>query len=127
MTQLLRSWVESANAPDTDFPLNNLPYGAFHVSGSDLHAGVAIGDRILDVTALEQAGLLDLPETGVFARGTWNDFMELGADVWDSFRDFLLKALALGSAHRVDLEPHLVPMAKATLEMPFTVTEFTDF
>ena len=127
MTQLLRSWVESANSTDTDFPLNNLPYGAFHVAGRDLHAGVAIGDQILDVTALEQAGLLDLPETGVFARGTWNDFMELGADVWTSFRAHLTAALSEGAAQQSDLENHLVAMAGATLEMPFTVTEFTDF
>ncbi|KQI72988.1 fumarylacetoacetase [Loktanella sp. 5RATIMAR09] len=127
MTQLLRSWVASANAADTDFPLNNLPYGAFHVAGSDLHAGVAIGDQILDVTALEKAGLLELPQTGVFARGTWNDFMALGPDVWASLRTHLTTALAEGSVQQSDLEPHLVAMADATLEMPFTVTEFTDF
>lgn len=127
MTQLLRSWVESANTPETDFPLNNLPYGAFRLGGGALHAGVAIGDRILDVTALEQAGLLDLPENGVFARGTWNDFMALGADVWARFRDHLTTALSEGAAQRSDLEAHLVAMADATLEMPFSVTEFTDF
>ncbi|MGB0854789.1 MAG: fumarylacetoacetase [Pikeienuella sp.] len=127
MKNLLRSWVDSANAPACDFPLNNLPYGAFRVAGSDLHAGVAIGDRILDVTALEQAGLLDLPQAGVFARGTWNDFMGLGADVWRAFRAHLTAALAEGAAARSDLEGHLVAMADATLEMPFSVTEFTDF
>ncbi|WP_187429249.1 hypothetical protein ROLI_029250 [Roseobacter fucihabitans] len=127
MTQLLRSWVESANSPDTDFPLNNLPYGAFRIGGGDLHAGVAIGDRILEVTALEQAGLLDLPENGVFARGTWNDFMALGEGVWASFRNHLTKALSEGASQQSDLETHLVAMADATLEMPFTVTEFTDF
>jgi fumarylacetoacetase len=127
MVQLLRSWVESANSPDTDFPLNNLPYGAFRIGGSDLHAGVAIGDRILDVTALELAGLLDLPEAGVFARGIWNDFMALGADVWTSFRANLTKALSEGASQQSDLEAHLVAMADATLEMPFSVTEFTDF
>ena len=127
MTQLIRSWVETANSSDADFPLNNLPYGAFHVAGGDLHAGVAIGDYILDVTALENTGLLDLPESGVFARGTWNDFMALGADVWNSFRAFLTKALGERAAQQSDFEGHLVAMADATLEMPFTVTEFTDF
>ncbi|WP_282127637.1 fumarylacetoacetase [Roseobacter litoralis] len=127
MTQRIQSWVESANSPETDFPLNNLPYGAFHVAGGDLHAGVAIGDYILDVSALEQAGLLDLPESGVFARGTWNDFMALGSDVWDSFRKHLTAALSKGAAQKSAFETHLVAMADATLEMPFTVTEFTDF
>ena len=58
MTDLKRSWIESANSPDTDFPLNNLPYGVFSVGDGDLRCGVAIGDRILDATGLEDAGVL---------------------------------------------------------------------
>ncbi len=53
-----RSWLESANARDCDFPLNNLPYGVFSVGDGDLRCGVAIGDRIVDATGLEAAGLL---------------------------------------------------------------------
>ena len=51
MTQLLRSWVESANSPDTDFPLNNLPYGAFRVADGDLHVdghGIAGKNNAID-------------------------------------------------------------------------------
>ncbi len=127
MTQLLRSWVDSANAPDTDFPLNNLPYGAFRVSGGDRAAGVAIGDQILNVTALERAGLLDLPGDGVFADGLWNRFMALGPETWAGLRTYLTDALAEGSAQRAVLRPHLVAMAEATLTMPFAVSEYTDF
>ena len=50
---LLHSWVESANAPDGQFPLNNLPCGVFSTAGGRRRCGVAIGDQILDVTALE--------------------------------------------------------------------------
>ena len=52
MTRLMRSWLDSANAPDTDFPLNNLPYGVLAVGGAG-HCATAIGDRILDLHALE--------------------------------------------------------------------------
>ncbi|MCL4138246.1 UNVERIFIED_CONTAM: hypothetical protein GTU68_019247 [Idotea baltica] len=97
------------------------------MGGGDLHAGVAIGDHILDVTALEKENLIDLPAANVFAKGTWNDFMALGSDVWASFRAFLAAALGEGSAQQSALETHLVAMADATLEMPFSVTEFTDF
>ena len=43
----LQSWVASANAADTDFPIQNLPFGRFRLAGSgrDLRIGVAIGDR----------------------------------------------------------------------------------
>ena len=50
MSDLNRSWIESANAPDSAFPLNNLPYGVFSVGEGDLRCGVAIGDRIIDAT-----------------------------------------------------------------------------
>ena len=60
----LRSWVESANWIDCDFPLQNLPYSVFRVLGSsEAHRiGVGIGDQILDVSAAHECGLLP-PET----------------------------------------------------------------
>ncbi len=57
MSNLLKSWITSANSADTDFPLNNLPYGVFSIGEGDAHCGVAIGDMILDVTAAEEAGV----------------------------------------------------------------------
>lgn len=126
MTALLRSWIESANTADTDFPLNNLPYGAFRTGTGDLHAGVAIGDQILDVSAMDAAGKLDLP-AGTFRSGVWNDFMALGADTWAAFRGFLTENLSEGAAGQSELRGFLVSMAGARLEMPFSVSEFTDF
>ena len=64
---LMKSWVETANAPDHPFPLNNLPYGVFSVGDADPRCGVAIGDMILDMQAAEEAGLIqlgDAPQTG---------------------------------------------------------------
>ena len=46
----LTSWIESANAPDTDFPIQNLPFGVFSRKGDhERRVGVAIGDQIVDV------------------------------------------------------------------------------
>ena len=50
---LLTSWVESANSADTDFPLNNLPYGVFSTDTLEPRCGVAIGDMVLDMAAVE--------------------------------------------------------------------------
>ena len=55
----LRSWVESANDPATDFPIQNLPLCSFeaaHDGHSHGHLGVVIGDQVLDVSALAEAG-----------------------------------------------------------------------
>ena len=62
----LTSWVESANDPATDFPIQNLPLGVFIRSideedptTHDSSVGVAIGDRVLDLAVIAQAGLLE--------------------------------------------------------------------
>ena len=124
---LISSWVESANSPKTGFPLNNLPCGVFSAGGA-MRCGVAIGDRILDVSGLEKAGVLQPgPQPDVFSAPSWNAFMQLGPETWPAFRARLTELLGEGSAHRAELEPHLFSMAEAELHMPFTVAEFTDF
>ena len=52
----LKSWVESANDPAGDFPIQNLPFGVFRRKGSKQapRGGVAIGDQILDLAAVGQ-------------------------------------------------------------------------
>ena len=50
-----RSWVASANG-DTDFPIQNLPFGVFSPHGAAPRGGVAIGDAILDIPAALEAG-----------------------------------------------------------------------
>ena len=124
MTDLIRSWVESANAPDTDFPLNNLPYGVFPVGEGDPRCGVAIGDRIFDVTAAEADGLLAPADRPVFDAPHWNAFMALGPEAWAAGRERLTKLLTEGAEPR---PAYLVDQAKARMHMPFRVSEYTDF
>ena len=52
-----KSWVESANTTDTDFPIQNLPFGLFRANGST-RGGVALGDQIIDLAALAETGAL---------------------------------------------------------------------
>ena len=130
---LIRSWIESANTKETDFPLNNLPYGVFTVSDSDPHCCVAIGDMVLDVTFLEEAKII-LPSENekVFSEPYWNSFMELGPETWDLFRNNLIELLKEKSADLITenksiLKKSLIPQKDCVLHMPFVVSEFTDF
>jgi len=125
MSQLKRSWVQSANVAETGFPLNNLPYGVFSVGENAPRCGVAIGDSILDVAALEANGMLSF--AGTLGTGSWNAFMALGPAEWARLRNELTALLAEGSPSRSAVEPHLVSMKDARLHMPFAVTEYTDF
>jgi fumarylacetoacetase len=124
---LLRSWVESANRPDRPFPLNNLPCGVFSLPGEEPRCGVAIGDFVVDVGALENVGLLALPGGPFLDVPFWNDLMEAGTEVWAALRARLTTLLAEGSGERAAVEPHLVPMAQVTQHLPFLVSEYTDF
>jgi fumarylacetoacetase len=130
MSRLLRSWIAAANAPDCDFPLNNLPCGVFSVGDGDLRCGVAIGDRIVDATGLEAAGLLRAdPDADVLRAAHWNDFMALGRTAWAAYRAALSLVLAEDAPETVrdQIAVHSVPIARARLHMPFRVAEYTDF
>lgn len=124
---LIRSWVESANAADCPFPLNNLPCGVFSAGDDEPRCGVAIGDFVLDVAGLEEDGLLVLEGGPLLDVPFWNEVMGAGQAVWDALRAHLTVLLAEGSTERVAMDPHLVPLADVSLHMPFLVSEYTDF
>ncbi len=132
----LRSWVESANAPGTDFPVQNLPFGVFTRRGWEEppRACVAIGDQILDVVACLQAGLLDGLAAEAAARcaaPTLNGLLALGHAHWSALRRQLSALLkADGPAYRSNPrlgELALTPMAEAELHLPIAVGDYTDF
>ncbi|QFT61327.1 fumarylacetoacetase [Roseivivax sp. THAF30] len=125
MTDLLRSWVESANTPETDFPLNNLPYGVFSSGeGTMPRCGVAIGEKIFDLCAAEGDDLVTPAGHPVFDVPFWNDFMELGPEAWGELRARLTELLAEGAE---PLPGYLVDQAAVQMHMPFRVSEYTDF
>lgn len=124
---LMRSWLESANTTDTDFPLNNLPYGVFSVGGDEPRCGVAIGDMILDLAGMEAAGLLLLSDDPVFDVPFWNEVMELGPKAWARLRVLLFGFLGEGAETRGEVAAFLVPQADAEMHLPFLVAEYTGF
>ena len=124
---LMQSWVSSANGQDTPFPLNNLPYGVFSVGADSPRCGVAIGDQILDMAAVEAAGLVTLAPHPVFAEPRWNPLMALGPQAWAALRNRLQALLAMGASEQAALAPFLVAQAKADMHMPLRVAEYTDF
>ena len=120
---LTTSWVTSANDPDGDFSLNNLPFGVFS-NGGPPSCCTAIGDRVLDLAALEAAGLM--PAMG-FNEDSLNSFMAKGSKAWAAVRKKLTALLAEGSTDQDQVAKALHPLADVTLHMPFRVAEYTDF
>jgi len=127
----LRSFIEVA--PDSDFPIQNLPFGVFSTGNAPAkRVGVAIGDFILDLAELERRGLLT-PESGarVFDRASINAYMALGPKVWSATRARISELLRHDNPTlRDDKELRdfaLVRRDTATLHLPIEVMGFTDF
>ena len=127
-----RSWLDSANDATTDFPLQNLPYGVFCTAAdAPARIGVALGDRILDLRAAAQAGLLPAAVAPACGQPTLNALMALGASAWSPLRAKLSELLGADSCPagpvRQRVEAGLVRMSDATMLLPAAVGDYTDF
>src|SRR6202162_780259 len=107
-----RSWVESANTPESEFPIQNLPFGVFSpAAGLPPRVGVAIGDQILDVAAAGPS-LEGLAAEAARAGGApfLNLIMSLGPQAWSALRLGLSRALSAEHGDGKKLGPQLTPM-----------------
>lgn len=131
----LTSWLDSANAPDTEFPIQNLPFGVFTRWGAteaSARVGVAIGDAILDVTAAVAANLLPVSPVTVACRSsTLNTLMALRKSEQAELRSALSALLRSGSHEGTKAaalsETILVPISLAELHLPVAIGDYTDF
>ena len=122
----LQSWVADANG-HADFPIQNLPFGVFGPLAGAPRGGVAIGDHILDLRALHEAGLLDDEAQAALALcvgPTLNGFLALGAAPRQALRDALSALLQEGSDER----PHLLHRATdCMMYVPAHIGDYSDF
>lgn len=124
----LRSWVETA--PDSPFPIQNLPYGVFTDQGGT-RCGVAIGDRILDLARAESVGLF--ANTGLehdtFRAPSLNRFLGHSRGVWSTVRSRIVEVL-----NKADLEGRrfceandLLVHGPVRMRKPIDVGDYVDF
>src|SRR6476661_557158 len=127
----LKSFI--AVAKDSHFPIQNLPYGVFTTPANYTpRVGVAIGDQVLDLSILEQAGLLDIvPGERLFNRPTLNGFIDCGADAWKRARAAISDLLRQDNARLRDdarlRARAFAPQAAAKMLLPLTIPGYTDF
>jgi len=132
----LTSWVESANDPNTDFPIQNLPFGVFRRQGADEEprVGVAIGDQIVDIAECRDRGLF---KGNAFTAAlacevaSLNSLMALGGEFWKALRIRLSELLRTDGPDSDHLAKHssrcLGSMANAELLIPVHIGNYTDF
>ncbi|HSK10125.1 MAG TPA: fumarylacetoacetase [Vicinamibacterales bacterium] len=130
------SWVESANDPESDFPLQNLPFGVFEDprAGSREGAGracVAIGDRVIDLRGLRDEGWLDnLPRTVLDAIGQerLNGLMARTPGERQALRRAVADLLSAGTSAAIDrLRAHVLHAESIRMLVPARIGDYTDF
>jgi len=132
----LRSWVESANDPNTDFPIQNLPIGLFdrNDNGCKMHIGMAIGDQILDLFECCLAGLLKKYDISYYYSGNLNLLTRLDRLVGVTLRRQAMELLREDNTTIQDYKKahpneyrFLVPMSETEMLLPFSIGDYTDF
>ena len=136
--------------PDSDFPIENLPFGVFKPRDGNARVGVAIGELILDLSVLEKRGFFSdvvaaavlsgrnrnlPPETAaattLFASDALNAFMALGRPAWKKTRDILQNLLSTETAtlrDNAELRAHAFhKQSEVTMQLPARIGDYTDF
>jgi fumarylacetoacetase len=122
-----RSFIENANVPGGDFPIQNLPFGVFRPSaGMAPRVGIAIGDQILDLAAAATSLGLAAETIRACAAPHLNALMVCGATAWSALRLAVSRSLSADRGDR-SITQHLTPMAQAEMMLPVSVGDFTDF
>lgn len=128
---MMKSWIEVD--AQNDFPIQNIPFGIFRAVGRTPRAGTRIGDTIVDLYTLAEAGYFDGlgidPE--VFNRDSLNPYISLGKPVWSAIRQRIVSIFTDTNAELRDFPEKraeiLLPSATVKMMMPVKVGDYTDF
>jgi len=128
----LKSWLGSANSKESDFPIQNLPFAIFKEKNKNnsFSGGVAIGDQIIDLAALNKKGVFSgIVKESLEACSTHelNAFMSLGKPYWSALRLALSKALRVGADLEEVVKDCLVSQSEAEYSLPCKIGDYTDF
>lgn len=132
----LKSWIDAANAKDAAYPIQLLPWGAFHRRGSteEPRLGVPIGDRILELRKVVEAGVMKGvdPTLGeALCATSLNPLLELGPAAWSAARTAISEILRhdcplLRDSNRWRKRA-MVPLESAVFDLPARIGSYTDF
>jgi fumarylacetoacetase len=126
----LKSFIDIS--ADSDFPLENLPFGVFQPKQGNARVGVAIGDLIADLSILEEFGHFRSPEfqdQKVFSEDSLNSFLALGRPAWRKTREIVQHLLSAETRTlRDDTRLRVFHAQKeVVMKLPVRIGNYTDF
>lgn len=126
-----KSWIDVP--ANSDFPIQNIPFGVFITSDDEITTGTRIGDTAIDLADMYQLGYfegIDLPDD-TFLQDTLNDFISLGRGIWRQVRNRLAEIFDANNPLLRDNEAHkkevLYPINDVQMLMPVYSQDYTDF
>lgn len=126
----LSTWVEVPK--NSDFTIYNLPFGVFKNKRLSPRTGIAIGDKIVDLSVLDQEGFfsdLFLPE-GIFLNEALNDLISLGKVQTKKIRERVQDLLLVDNEKLRDHSVRgkvMVNRKEAEMLLPVKIGDYTDF
>lgn len=127
----LKSWVPVPVG--SDFPIQNLPFGIFKTNNSEPRIGVAIGESVLDLSALAASGLFYAIafDKSVFSQSSLNSFIALGKTITNAVRERISDLLNINNQELQGNDALkskvLIKQSDAQMLMPVQVPNYTDF
>ena len=125
------TWLDTT--PETDFPIQNIPFGVFLTRDDIITIGTRIGDYAIDLGALHQLGYFDGIELtdDIFLQDNLNDFISDGRKTWRLVRnrisDIFLKDNPVLRDHEEHRKQVLFTLDEIEMQLPVTVYDYTDF
>lgn len=126
-----KTWLDTA--PDTDFPIQNIPFGVFLTRDDIITIGTRIGDYAIDLGALHQLGYfkgIELTDD-IFLQDTLNDFISDGRKTWRLVRNRIADIFDKDNPKLRDNKDHrqhiLFTLDEVEMQMPVQVGDYTDF
>jgi fumarylacetoacetase len=126
----LKSFIDVPR--ESHFPIQNLPFGVFKPRGSAARVGVAIGERIVDLSVLEEKGHFDFAQDRqLFLQDSLNPFLALGRPAWRRTREVLQHLLSAEIPTLRDdaalCERVFHRQRDVTMQLPARIGDYTDF
>ena len=126
-----KTWIPT---PDqTDFPIQNIPFGVFLTRDDIITIGTRIGDTAIDLGAMHQLGYFDgIPLTDdIFLQDTLNDFISDGQKTWRLVRNRISEVFDIGNDTLKNNDAHksiiLFALNEIEMQLPVQIGDYTDF
>ena len=126
-----KTWLETS--ADTDFPIQNIPFGVFLTRDDIITIGTRIGDFAIDLGALHQLGYFsEIPLTDdIFLQDSLNDFIADGRKTWRAVRNRISVIFEANNAELRDRIEHrervIFAMDEVEMQLPVQIGDYTDF